>query len=77
MIKCDNCEKELDRRVFCDSKCRLSFFRKKSGEDETNRFGEEEKEVSETNRIKPIKKPKESGGPFCKRHNRVDCWVCT
>lgn len=29
MIKCDYCEAELDRNVFCDSRCKVAFHRKK------------------------------------------------
>ena len=35
-ILCSYCEKELDREVFCDSKCRLKYHR--NGKPETNRI---------------------------------------
>ena len=28
-MRCDNCEKEIDRKVFCCDKCRIRYFRKK------------------------------------------------
>ena len=78
MNKCDNCEQELDRHLFCSNKCRMRFVRKANKKMTDNSLiVRKANSIDETEYREPERKPlswRDTKGQC--QHGRKTCSLC-
>ena len=71
MVSCDSCNKELDRRVFCSSNCKVGYHRKNIEKSQSDVKDITEKKVKKKPISNYTKKgvlcPHKTGWEFCEK----------